>query len=253
MKDSEFLELLNLYLDHEITAVDAARLEAEVRNNGQRRAVYHDYCRMQKACKILVADYQQEGQGATQGASAGKIIAFDRPAAVRAHRIGYYVASSVALAAACVVLMLGIREKRQPAANISPARNQSVAVAPAAKASPTTGRLVLATNNTVPFGLVAVAGAPGRSERSKVTLVSDSLVLSGSRQADAVLAAAMAPADDQLAWMRDFQLVPLQERTQLEQLRFEAAPPTLRPEGRQLGGRAPAETTVEMTAFRFVK
>ena len=31
MKDSEFLELLNLYLDHEISPADAARLEAEVR------------------------------------------------------------------------------------------------------------------------------------------------------------------------------------------------------------------------------
>ena len=29
MKDSEFLELLNLYLDHEISPADAARLEAD--------------------------------------------------------------------------------------------------------------------------------------------------------------------------------------------------------------------------------
>ena len=30
MKDSEFIELLNLYLDHEISAADAVRIEAEV-------------------------------------------------------------------------------------------------------------------------------------------------------------------------------------------------------------------------------
>ena len=33
MKDSEFIELLNLYLDHEISTADAARLEAEVQAN----------------------------------------------------------------------------------------------------------------------------------------------------------------------------------------------------------------------------
>ena len=36
MKDNEFIELLNLYLDHEISQEDAARLEAEVQRNPAR-------------------------------------------------------------------------------------------------------------------------------------------------------------------------------------------------------------------------
>lgn len=57
MNDSEFIELLNLYLDHEITPADAARLEAEVRGNPERRRTYLEYCRMQKACALLAADF----------------------------------------------------------------------------------------------------------------------------------------------------------------------------------------------------
>ena len=53
MKDSEFIELLNLYLDHEISAADAARLEAEVQTHAAHRAMYQNYCRMQKACKMV--------------------------------------------------------------------------------------------------------------------------------------------------------------------------------------------------------
>ena len=60
MNDREFIELLNLYLDHEIAPADAARLEAEVRDNPERRRIYLDYCRMQKACGLLAKDFAKE-------------------------------------------------------------------------------------------------------------------------------------------------------------------------------------------------
>lgn len=60
MKDNEFIELLNLYLDHEISAADAARLEAEVQRDPARRAVYLDYCRMHKACTLLADEVATE-------------------------------------------------------------------------------------------------------------------------------------------------------------------------------------------------
>lgn len=53
MKDQEFIELLNLYLDHEISVEDAARLEAEVQRNAARYRIYREYCQMQKACTLL--------------------------------------------------------------------------------------------------------------------------------------------------------------------------------------------------------
>lgn len=64
MNDSEFIEYLNLYLDHEITAADAARLEAEVQRSPERRRIYRDYCRMQKACMLLAKDFNDEAASA---------------------------------------------------------------------------------------------------------------------------------------------------------------------------------------------
>ena len=50
MKDQEFVALLNLFIDREISAEDAVRLEAEVRRDPARRALYTQYCRMHRAC-----------------------------------------------------------------------------------------------------------------------------------------------------------------------------------------------------------
>ena len=60
MKDHEFIELLNLYLDHEISPADAARLEAEVQRNPARYRVYREYCQMQKACALLSPAHASE-------------------------------------------------------------------------------------------------------------------------------------------------------------------------------------------------
>jgi len=43
MKDREFIELLNLYVDREISAEDALRLEREVATDPKRREVYDQY------------------------------------------------------------------------------------------------------------------------------------------------------------------------------------------------------------------
>ena len=55
MKDSRFIELLNLYVDREITPAEAAELEAEVQANEQRRRVYNQYCRIDRACTVVLA------------------------------------------------------------------------------------------------------------------------------------------------------------------------------------------------------
>ncbi len=105
MKDSEFIELLNLYLDHEISAADAARLEAEIRGNLERRRVYLQYCKMQQACRAIAADF------ATADASDGistekKVIPFTpafaaTPARQRSRQFSYAI-GAVAAAACCV-------------------------------------------------------------------------------------------------------------------------------------------------------
>lgn len=53
MKESRFIELLNLYVDHQLTAAEAAELEREIQQNAKHRRTYQQYCRMQKACTQL--------------------------------------------------------------------------------------------------------------------------------------------------------------------------------------------------------
>jgi len=61
MTDQEFIELLNLYVDREISVQDAARLESAVTASPRRRSVYNQYCKMQKACSMLSEQYTDAG------------------------------------------------------------------------------------------------------------------------------------------------------------------------------------------------
>jgi hypothetical protein len=93
MNDRDFIELLNLYIDHEISPEDALRLEAEVISRPDRREVYHQYCRMQKACSMLADKFAEEPE-----------------AAVEVRRSSWGISPLMAgLAAACLIAALGLR------------------------------------------------------------------------------------------------------------------------------------------------
>ncbi len=99
MNDREFIELLNLYVDHEISAEDALRLEKEVAADPERREVYRQYCRMQKACSMLSEELLESAAKQT----SPSVAAFPRQS-----KWGY--GSLVAgLAAACAVGLLALR------------------------------------------------------------------------------------------------------------------------------------------------
>lgn len=129
MKEPTFIELLNLYIDQQITPDDAARLEEEIQTNPRRRRVYQQYCRMHRACTIVMENY-----GAA--AETGDEVEFQTPA--RRAVWGYYVAG---LAAACVAMVTAQLYWR-PAANAgagqpaavplaaAPANSQSVVAVP---------------------------------------------------------------------------------------------------------------------------
>lgn len=63
MKDSRFLELVNLYLDGEITEAETNELEREIRSSARRMDQYRRYCRMQKACMLLAEKGREEFEG----------------------------------------------------------------------------------------------------------------------------------------------------------------------------------------------
>jgi hypothetical protein len=236
MKDSEFIALLNLYLDHEISAPDAARLEAEVQSRPDRRKIYEQYCRMQKACKLLAGDFQTD----VAAAADKKVVAFDSAAASASNRAGnFYTVGALVAAAACVAIILA-GQSRQRAVKADDTV-QTVAVTPA----------------TAPVAEqpVQVASKPATSRQlgnRHATLVSDSLFLTHSNQAEASLAAAKE-GNEQLAWLNTVQFTPVQHRLQPNELKFDVPPATLRPEARTLRIDRSAEQTVEMSAFQFRK
>lgn len=236
MNDKEFIALLNLYLDHEISPSDAARLEAEVQANAQRRQIYREYCQMQKACKLLAADFQAE---ATPAADK-KVVAFEA-AAGSARSRGIYIFGSVAAAAACVALVFVTRGglKSDPAG--SPVAVQSSPASPAAR---------MAADVVPVAAKLAPAGSGGLVQRPM--LVNDPLLLAG-RANDAEFARVSQP-NEQLAWIGALQMAPVPQRVPIETLRFEAQPTILPQDNRGLTNRTgTGEAAAEMTAFRFVK
>ena len=245
MKESEFIELLNLYLDHELSAADAARLEAEVQNNPARRKVYQQYCRMQKACKLLTADFQTDAAD-TAATGERKIIAFnpavaEQIAAQRKRTSALLTFGGIA-AAACLAVILVNRGQRP---GVAPTPESSVAVVMPTPSAPKAEPVRVANETSGPRML-------GAARQPK--LVADPLSLTSTTQ-DVVMANAVSEANEQLKWISSLQITPLQQHVSAAEMpRFDVRPTTLRPEARALGSnRAPAEASVEMTAFRFVK
>ena len=125
MNDRRFIELLNLYVDQELSEGEARELELEIAKHPDRRRVYGQYCRMQRACVKLLE--QQEApaprlaritrEAATPQAAEPAII-LQLPELIqqraRRRRNTWATWSSASLAAAaCVALTFAVL--RQPA------------------------------------------------------------------------------------------------------------------------------------------
>jgi anti-sigma factor RsiW len=188
MKDSKFIELLNLYVDHQISAADAALLEAEIQQDPKRRQVYRQYCQMQKACTLLADTFRSEAPAAD-----AKVVAFDS----RRRRLAPFAyATGLVAAAACVALVLVNRSgsERNPQAPVA-----SVAVVSAPQPAPAS---------------TAIAAQPSRA-----TLPALQPVFRGI--GDDVLTPAFAKSDVMpFDWMARVRF----ERVPAEALRFESAP-----------------------------
>jgi anti-sigma factor RsiW len=131
MKDSRFIELLNLYVDQQLTATEAAELEAELQHNSSSRRTYQQYCRMQKACTQL---FEQERQAAPSTSTLSralaqadqKVIAFPEQRTMWRQRGAFAV--GLAAMAACVAFVL-VRQTPVPATAPVASTPSTVAVA----------------------------------------------------------------------------------------------------------------------------
>jgi hypothetical protein len=207
MKDSEFIELLNLYLDHEIAAADAARLEAEVLKSPARRGMYQDYCRMQKACKILAQDFVEEAAPAPR-----HVVAFE--SARRPRRASWVAAGAFAAAAACVTVVFVNFNRETPG---SAKTSNSTLVREEAVAIPTAQP---ATNASRSLPAVVKVAAPAHDNRLVPVRAFSLASTSDAVPLTERFVSSADPAAPQFAWMNAVQLAPIQ-RPALEDFRFD--------------------------------
>lgn len=220
MKDSEFIELLNLYLDHEISAADATRLEAEVLGNSARRRIYEDYCRMQKACKVLAQDF---GAEAAAIGGDGKVVPFETAVAAP-RRAGLYIAGAFAAAAACAALVFVVQSGNQPTPAPQPALAQV-----SAPTSVDAKTLVAAASVTTPDRAI---GPTVMVPETSAAQPANTLLLSGVAKSSAQnpIFVGVDPTAPQFAWLNNTQLSPVQ-RVSIDEFRAttierqQAAPP----------------------------
>lgn len=114
MKDTRFIELVNLYIDRQITAEETAELEAQIQANAKHRQIYQQYCRMHRATTQVFDSFRTSADAPALPAvrEAGSIARFQssRRSPVR----WYYAAAGVA-AAACMAVV--VAQHRRSAAH----------------------------------------------------------------------------------------------------------------------------------------
>jgi len=232
MKDSEFIELLNLYLDHEISSADAVRLDAEVQGNPQRRRVYQEYCRMQKAC-VLIA----QNPAAVPLTEPRNVIPFEPS---RTWGFNAYAAGLCA-AAACIAVVFIARNRAQSALDISGGGSTSSQIA-AATPSPERG-----VNASEPRSIArTVSVAPRANGELKPVFTAHSLALGGNQSTGMQI---MPVSDSRFEWMNGVQLSSL-NRMPAEELIFDAKA-NLPTESRTFRSERSVDAQVERTAFQF--
>ena len=213
MSEREFLELLNLYLDREITAPDADRLEREIRTNPVRHRTYLQYCRMQQAVRRL---------GATE-----RFHAQDRSTDVRVPERSksreYWGSRWVwtGAVAAAAVLVLVVAARRSESAKSTP---EELLAADSVRRDPGSAR-----------------------QQPELGLSGDALLLSTFP----VSGSGPKVQEDKFNWMRQFQLVSLESRTGAQPLSPSAIAP--QPVATPASKSASGDDATEMAAFKFVK
>lgn len=247
MKESRYIELLNLYVDHQLTAAESAELEAEVQKDPARRRLFVQYCRMQKGCTALF-----EAERSLAPKTAAAVMALDNRVASTEvtvfpgwnffGRRGVQIVGGSMVAAACVAFAL----VQWRTSSSGPALSGN-AVADAASA----GKVAAAPSvvqDTVSSSALS-AGAP-RAEFQPVFIATTSL-RSGREWEMESSVAHNAGVTGGLEWLNSVSL-PAVRPVQAEDLAFE--PATLRqPETRVYGSRRPLRATTEMSAFQFQK
>lgn len=248
MKETKFIELLNLYVDQEISAQDARQLELEIAHNPERRKVYLQYCRMHRASAVLFESFKAGakpvGDNLAEAAKRvdDKILLFPAKSSSRSRRWAY--ASGLVAAAACLAFVLVKNDSLRPGTVQPPSGDMLVLRNPHFNKPP------------VPKDSeqqLAVSTRPSAREVDPAqnylpVFVSDPLE-SNPFDLDAPRAL-MADKVGTLEWVNQVRLQPLISKP-IDTMRFQRSQPLLNPESRTLRLQTQDDAQVEMTAFQF--
>lgn len=158
MKHDRFIELLNLYLDGELSREDSVDLEREITTNPERRKIYREYCQMQRACSILSEKFRDSAETPETSAD-GKVVQFParKPSVTWARGFSLVAAGAAAAAVVFVAVQSGFTAKSPD--SVATSTKATVPAAPRELAIPVTA-LADANRNLQPvFQLQSPAGS----------------------------------------------------------------------------------------------
>ncbi len=135
MKDTRFIELINLYVDRQISPAETAELEAEIQSSPRRRKIYQQYCHMHRATKLVYETFRANAeQPAAASRSGGGSVASFEHSRHRTRRNRWLYATAGLAAAACFAFVLvrtGSVARKENSAVVASAQPKTAAIASA--------------------------------------------------------------------------------------------------------------------------
>jgi len=135
MKEPRFIELINLYVDRQISPAETAELEAEIQTSPRHRKIYQQYCHMHRATKMVYETFRANAEQPVvePSRSGGSVASFEYSRKQTSRTRWLYSGAGLAAAAcfAFVLVRTGSFSKGENGATVASVQPKTSAVAPA--------------------------------------------------------------------------------------------------------------------------
>lgn len=223
MNHERFIEMLNLYIDRELSAEEIHEVEEAIASSPERQKIYAQYCRIESATKKLLAETpipQPDIDSLVATAQAnGNELEFPAQTQARRFNWGAWGGGLVAAAAACVAVVFMVSGP--------------------------------ASDNKAPIGQFAAVPAAPAVEADDMTFHT---VFVLDATTDEKRLPGMRASSDSFAWMTQLQFAPI-ERNQIDDWQLQPAEPievrSLNPRWISPVGLDDSPPREAVTAFQF--
>jgi anti-sigma factor RsiW len=234
MNDARFIELLNLYIDQELSAEEVGELQQAIAQSPARRRTYEQYCRMHRGCALLFESSRSQAPHSPK---------LDRSARDAERKVMALPGSGEAPVV------------RGPWGRVAWAGGLAAALTVAALQGPALMNALRSPDAAGPASAASamVRAQPAAALAPEVRQSDYQLVGLFNRPADGSRLTFQPAVTPESAWLESLALTPLQ-RVSVENLRFTAE--TTPQDERTFAGSQPfnpAQSAVEFSAFQFRK